>query len=592
MNINGFERLIQRVSPGWALRRYAARVKVESVQRAYEAIEPSRLRKKREDQRSPDQIGALSVDKLRFQARFLDENLDVARSVLNTLVNNIVGQGILTFPMMMLTDGSMAEAANSQTQKLWEEWGKRPDTTWEYSWGKIQQLAARSWFRDGEMFTQKLRGTVEGLEHGGPVELSLELMEADFCPTNLFDDGTTPRVSTDVAPGNRVRQGVEKNIWGRPEAYWFWKDYPTEISSQFSAVLIAPINQSIALNSTTLNRIEATNIIHLKLTDRIRQTRGISLFSSVYKRLDDLKEYEESERTAARIGAAFAFAIHKSLDTPGGTTDNQARWREMDLAPGIIADSLAPGETVESLKNERPSNLLTEFRTSQLRSVSGGTNASFSSLSKQYEGSYSSQRQELMESFQIYRAIRMEFVNRFVADVYEEFVTMAIMQGLIDVTGVDSISLFKAAHLGSGVPYIDPRREVEADEIRVAAGFSSRHQVVLERGGNPEDTFRLIEEETERDEEAGLAFTTSANSGGGETPSGEAPSGDEVEEPDEDLEDEEVDEEGMLEGTDIGSRFGFPTGEYQLNRRYEGPDGNVYIYTLNGFVREAKEASG
>ena len=581
-----YEQILAAISPSRAHKRYVSRAQFELAKRAFESTDvPTRLRKTREDSRSADQVNSLASDRLRFQGRYLDENYDVAKSILNTLVMSIVGEGIMSFPTMRLLNGEFAREENLEMQMLWQDWAERPEATREMSWGEAQQLAARSWFRDGEMFEQQLLGNVQGLDHATEVALSMELMEADFLPVNLFDDGSTPGIRQGIAAGNRVRQGVEKNQWGEPQAYWFWKVYPTEISSQFQAVFLRPINTSLALNSANLNRVDAGRVNHLKLVDRIRQTRGNSVFASVYQRLDDLKDYEESERVAARIGAAFAFAITKSLDTPGAATPSEARWREMDIAPGIIADNLQEGESVESLKNERPSNLIGEFRTSQLRSVSGGTGASFSSFSKEYEGSYSSQRQELVESFQMYRSIRMRFVNNFVKRIYRDFVNLVALQGIIDLSRVDPRTLANAEHLGIGIPYIDPKREVEADLIRVQAGFRSRHETVLDRGGNPEDTFRLIVEETDADEEEDLKFTSSAMRASAAPAPGEDGGGGEQEEEDDGIEDEDVDEEGMLEGLDGGAR----NVAYLVGRKYQGPDGNVYLYTKNGFVLDDED---
>ena len=193
------ERFALAISPRWATERYYNRIRLEQTARAYESVELSRLHKKRMDTRSPDQIGAVSSDKLRYQARYLDENHDIAKSVLNTLTANVVGAGILTFPTVKDNGGEILPELNREIMNLWRRWAKRPDVTREYNWAKVQQLAARSWFRDGEMFTQSLTGIVPDLEHSTEVPLSIELMEADFCPTNVFSDGSTPRIVIAVA---------------------------------------------------------------------------------------------------------------------------------------------------------------------------------------------------------------------------------------------------------------------------------------------------------------------------------------------------------------------------------------------------------
>jgi len=313
---------------------------------------------------------------------------------------------------------------------------------------------------------------------------------------------------------------------------------------------------------------------HLKFVERIRQTRGVSVFASVYQRLDDLKDYEESERIAARIGAAFALAITKTIDAgPGATTS--ASWREMDIAPGIIADNLQPGEKVEQIGSERPSNLLGEFRTTQLRSIAGGSNAGFSSISKEYEGSYSSQRQELMEQNNIYLSIRKEFTSAFVDPIYLNFIRMIVAQGFVSLAGVDLNTVFDAEHVGRGIPYIEPKREVEADEKKVQSGFSSRTQIILERGGNPQIVRKQIEQERNKDEENNLSFSSTASAGGAGNGFG-------------------ADSPGLVPddvGSDEDTTNNSEPDRMEVGRKYE-IDGRVYTYTEEGLIPyEDRQAS-
>ena len=62
------------------------------------------------------------------------------------------------------------------------------------------------------------------------------------------------------------------------------------------------------------------------------------------------------------------------------------------------------------------------------------------------------------------------------------------------------------------MPWIDPQKEVTAEEKAVAAGFKSRAQVIRERGGNPQDTFEQIKLEREEEDDAGIIFSTNVNS--------------------------------------------------------------------------------
>jgi lambda family phage portal protein len=558
------EKFISKLAPNWALKRQYNKLRLAQSVRAYESVEISRLRRQRQDARSADQINNVSVDKLRYQSRYLDENHDLARSVLNTLVSQVVGTGLLTFPMVKNEAGELMDDINQRLETLWADWTNTPEVTFENDWGKVQRLACRSWFRDGEVFAQLVRGDVPRLDHGTQVMFSLEQLEADLCPVGLND------------ASQLIRQGIKKNVWGRPNTYYFYKNYPSEGAGD-SIITGIPVN----LSFTTLENVKgiiAQNVVHLKHTDRIRQTRGVPIFASVFTRLDDLKDYEESERMAARIGAAFAFAITKNIDYTGSDTPDPNRFRELDLAPGIIADNLQPGETIESLKNERPDNKITDFRSNQLKAIAGGVNAGYSSIAKDYEGSYSSQRQELVEQSRVYKQLRDEFVRAYIHPIYRAFVEVSRDQGLIDLRGADPLTVFDAEHVGLGTPYIEPQRESEAAIKQVQAGFKSKAQVILEQGGNPREVTKQIAAEREKDNAEGLVFSSDyandiATSSVGSNGDSNSDGATNVEQ-DTPADDEAADEESADRA-------------YVLGNVYEGPDGQVYRYTTEGFIKVA-----
>lgn len=555
-----FERAIAIVAPAWALQRHVNRQRLQVAARAYESIENTRLRRKRQDARSADQINNTSVDKLRFQARYLDENHDLARSVLNAITAQVVGTGLLTFPMIKDQNGDLMDDVNDAITQLWSDWSRTPEVTQENDWAKVQRLACRGWLRDGETFAQLLAGNVQALDHGTQVSFSIEQLEADYCPVAL----------NDASQG--IRQGVKRNAWGRPNTYYFFKAYPTEGPSD--TFINTTFTQSLSVTLDDVKGIIAPNIVHLKHTDRVRQTRGVSIFASVFNRLDDLKDYEESERVAARIGAAFAFAITKTIDAAPGTTS--ANFREMDIAPGIIADTLQPGEKVESLKNERPDNKITDFRENQLKAIAGGTNSGYSSIAKDYDGSYSSQRQELVEQARVTKVLRGEFVAAFVQPIYARFVETAFAQGLIDLRSADPLTIYDAEHVGLGTPYIEPKREQEAAELAVKAGFKSKTQVILENGDNPREVSRQIETERAADAEKGLVFSSDASSSANNSMAG---NGDTDSDGSQDVEDDEPTDEETADTDDADRNL------YVVGKRYEGPDGRLYEYTAEGMVK-------
>ncbi len=516
MSMNNLDRFIAYFAPYAALRRKLARESLQvDAERFYEAGRPSRLRKTRSDRGSGDAVVGNAGDSLRIQARHLDENHDLARSVLSTLVNNVVGTGIRTEPQVKDSNRELLREFNRELLELFSNWVKKPEVTWEHHWSGVQRLAARTWFRDGEVLVQRLGGNVSLLDHGTRVPYSIELIEPDYLPMDLDDTG------------RGIVQGVEKNAWGRPRAYYFYKQHPGDPHTyvQFR---------------TDTKRVAAENVLHLKMADRIKQTRGVSIFAAVLTRLDDLKEYEEAERTAAKVAASMCAFIRKSLDGEMGKLKaDQVGNRTMRFKPGMVFDNLLPGEEIATVDSKRPNQGLESFRQGQLRAVAGGTSTGYSSIAKDYNGTYSAQRQELVEQSINYMTLREYFVERFMRPIWEDFVTYALVAGVIrPPAGVNEATLLDAEFRGPSLPWIDPVKEITAEEKAVQAGFKSRSQVIRERGGNPDDVFEQIRREREEEAEAGITFTSNAGTAQTDDVAPEP----EEEEPEEETPDADADE--------------------------------------------------
>jgi lambda family phage portal protein len=481
---NIIDKAIEAISPEAALRRDTAR-KVLKAQRAYEAAQPSRLRKTKTDPGSGDAIVERAGESLRLQARHLDENHDLAGGVLDCLVNNVVGRGINVEPQVKLKNGELAKPINDQLIELWEEWTRFPEVTWEHHWNHMLRLLARHWFRDGEVLVKHIEGTSKSIDHGTLVPYSLEMIEADFLPFELNDKK------------KRIIHGVEKNAWRKPRAYYLYKEHPGDMHT--------------LVTRQDTKRFAAEKIIHLKVAKRISQTRGISIFASVLTRMEDIKDYELSERLAAKVAASICAYVRKSLDTPtSGVQIDNAGNRLMKMQPGMIFDNLLPGEEVGMIDSNRPNAMLEQFRNGQLRAVAAGTSTGYSSIAKDYRGTYSSQRQELVEQSVHYAVLREYFTERCVRPIWERFVEMAVLSGQLKVPKgeINPLTLKKATFQGPVMPWIDPQKEVVAEEKAISAGLKARSQSIRERGGNPQNTYDQIKQEREQDAEAGLTFST------------------------------------------------------------------------------------
>lgn len=435
----------------------------QAAERVYEAAAPSNYHRVVNMSLSPDGVMDNARGKLRDWARYLDENHDLAIGILDVLVNNIVGTGIITEPMAMDRNGNLHEAFNNEARKLLSEWSKKPEVTGELSLNEADRLACRSWLRDGEIFTQHIQGR-SGFTYATAVPYAFQLSESDMVPWDL--SGTI--------------HGVEKDAWGKPTFYHFYLEHPGSLTS-------------MGFNLET-RAVMAERISHLKFTRRVNQTRGVSIFHGIITRLDDIKDYEESERIAARVNAAFTGYIKKSTES-SVDYDKTTGERQLEMNPGMIFDQLLPGEEVDTIGTNRPNPELSNFRNGQLRAAAAGSGTSYSSISKNYsEGSYSSQRQELVESHPGYTRLRDNFIAVQKRPMYERFIEMAILSGALRVPmDVDPATLTQADIRGPGMPWIKPKEEVEADALKVQNRFESRHGIIRQRGGDPSLVDKQIE---------------------------------------------------------------------------------------------------
>lgn len=486
---NPIDAIIEYFSPVAAMRRATAR----NVLAHYEAAKPSRQRKFNRDQSSPNQLVQKGAVALRTQARHLERNHDLARGIIRSFVNNVVGpQGIGIEPQPRNADGTINTAYATALRNAWKDWQKLPEVTQTYTFSQAQRVMCRTWLRDGEGFSQVLIGKVPTLEHGTRVPFSIEMFEADLIPMD-YDDG------------DRIRQGIERNAWGRKVAYHVYKKHPGE-------------PDGFTLRSET-KRVVAGNVLQVASLERMGQLRGVSEFASVITRLEDVKDYEESERIAAKVAASLtAYVKRGSPELYEPQVDNEGNPipRDLSLSPGTVIDSLAVGEEIGLIDSKRPNPNALTWRQGQLRAVASGVGASYSTISRAYDGTYSSQRQELVEQWINYAILADEFVAMFVQPIWEQFVLAAHLSGVVPMpAGMTIDQANDCLFVGQNMPWIDPMKEAAAWNMLVRSGFASEVEVMRKRGQNPFDVLEQIDEWRKKAAEKGLVFDSDAKTTNG-----------------------------------------------------------------------------
>jgi lambda family phage portal protein len=505
---NALDRAIGWLSPQAAIKRLHAR----QVLAYYEAGKPSRLHKNRRETGSGNDAILRAGANMWQQARHFEQNYDIAKGVLDVLVNNTVGPfGIGVEPQPRRSDGTIHDEFAKELLHFWADWCTRPEVTWQHNWASASRVIARTWFRDGEALAQIVEGTAVGINHGTKVPLSLEMMEPDYLPMHLQREAGIEAA---------IQQGIEVNGWGRPLAYHVYKSSPIETGPS------AGLGSFAGLSGQT-KRIPAERMLHLATRHRMRQLRGVSSFATVLNRFDDLKDYEESERIAAKVAASMSAYIKKGTpDEYENNPDGSAR--EMKFRPGMIFDDLRPGEEIGMIDTNRPNPNLETYRSGQLKAVSAGTGASASSISKTYDSNYSARRQELVEAGMTYQTLSNDFVGKISRPVYERVIAIGILSGAIRVPrDVDRETADDAIYITPQMPWIDPKNEALAFAEMEDRHYISGPEIIRKRGGNPMDIIEQSARWQREKERAGLVGAKSAEGGeedmGGDDEDGNAP---------------------------------------------------------------------
>lgn len=450
----------------------------------YEAADPRAPHKSWLDTRDGDATVAAAGSKLRNFARHLDQNHDLSRGAIDRLIQFVIGpNGIAIEPLPRTKTGAIHRALADRLLELWDDWTQWPEVTWEHDWISVQHALGRALFRDGEVLAQLVTGSLPSLDHGTQVPFSIEMIEADHLPFDLND------------PARGITQGIERNAWGRPRAYHLHLNHPGAQQLAYSSALF--------YTGGLTKRVPTDNILHLKLADRIKQARGVTKLAAVIRRLSDIKDYEDSERIAAKVAANLTAYVKRTVPElmPDGYyyplegSETPAAPRAFPTQAGMVFDDLRPGEDVGVIDSKRPNPNVEAFRGGQLRAASAGIGVSYSSLARDYNGTYSAQRQELVEQQSYYELLTALFVGQLARPVWQRFVSEAVASLAVRLPAdLNPTTLLKASYRGPAMLWIDPVKEIEAQVMAIDHCLISPPQVIRKRGDNPDDVIKQTDD--------------------------------------------------------------------------------------------------
>ncbi len=482
--MNVIEKAIEIIAPGVALKRARARAGLQIINSGYGNYGASEIKKSmrgwlyhggsaKEDIQD-------NLDTLRQRSRDLYAGAPIATGSTKTMRTNVVGTGLklkstIDEEFLHLTE-NQARELETVIEREFSLWADSPDCDLERidNFFELQQLAFLNELLSGDVIallpTTKRTGSV--------YDLRIQLIEADrLC---------TPDSET-INP--LITGGVEKNQYGEVVAYHIAKHHPLSFDYQ------NPMREWVrveAYGGATGRR----NVIHIMHRERVGQVRGIPFLSPVIESLKQLERYTEAELTAAVVSGLVTVFIQKennSEEPPVGegieeeylvdTEDENS----IELAPGAVID-LGENEKANMTNPGRPNANFDGFVMSVIKQIGCALEVPFEIVLKCFSNNYSASRGAILEFCKTVDMYRGWLAADFCQPIFEEFMCEAVAKGRINAPGFFSDPLIRKAYCtaewnGPSAGQLDPKKEVEAAELRVQGGFSTREKETRELTG-------------------------------------------------------------------------------------------------------------
>lgn len=472
--MNALDRAISYVFPGWALRRAGARA---MLREGFSATELDRKRSKASyRQLSPRQETALNRQQLANQARHLARDNSWMSGVFGSIVDNVVGTGILPQISVAVGNANVNRRRSEELAERWKRWSDAVDLSGRVTFYEQQRQVEYEKNVAGEVLAVRVQS--DRSEDRG--KLLIDIVESE-----RLDDR-----DDDAPGGNVIVQGVEFTPSGQIAAYHIHKNDPSDFR----------------LASNDPERIPASRVLHLFDARRPGSVRGYSRAAPVLETLSALKQYLNFELTRARVASAFALFIKKQ----GGLQFPLSRNEDTDSAGNLLSAveggmilKGGPGEEMQTGGANIHSTAFDPFVALMLRSAAVGMGVSYELLARDFtKANFSAARQAALEDRKHWKACQKLLITKFCEPIFGWFLESLVASGELPF-GQDNVSrIWKPP----GWEWIDPQKEVDARKEAVRAGFEAPQQVVAERGGDFVEVLQQIAEAQQQAEELGVSL--------------------------------------------------------------------------------------
>lgn len=418
-----------------------------------------------------DMALAPNLTTLMAQGRHLERGTCMGRAVTEAWRADLVGTGIDIYP-----DTGDDELNNQLREALVEFWECAcVDGTpiWEWQALMVGQLPPA-----GAALTRVVvlpQRVAEGL-----IPLALLPLEIEWL---------SELPVAQVPAGNLFVRGIELDALQRPVAYH--------------------LRNPMLLNADQGERVPAEQIIHVFEKRRSQQSHGEPVLSPAIERILQDDRLVRTELKAS-INTAAPSVLIKSDAPPiigsGSSTSDAAGEPTFDIPPGSVS-LLRPGQSIETVVNNRPSQLIDPFRGTIRGDVAAACRVNRQHLDRDYQRStFMNSRMSNQDTDRLQASVKSMLCRALAGRVYElafPWLLLSIGHALPSNPRARR-RLMRYIVRPDERPYIDPVKDVKASKEAVDNNFSSRGIELSARGKDFKQVLTEIKTEQRSIDEAAV----------------------------------------------------------------------------------------
>lgn len=437
---------------------------------------------------SIDQVVLQQLTVLRARSREQSRANDHAKKFLSMVKNNVVGQnGITVQSNVKRRNGEPDTYAQDAIEKHFKQWCKKKNCSRneKQSFKSICGLAVSTVARDGEVLVR--------LHRSGAYGLQLELLDPERLDVHYNDT---------LKGGGCIRFGIEFDRYGKVSAYHLAMPDTANGADIYVSTM----------NNKKYQRISAANMMHLFLEEEVEQKRGLPWMATALQRMKMLQGYEDASLVNARAGAS-KMGFYKSIDGDEytGIEGDNGEILE-DFEAGTISQ-IPQGLEWQTYDPKYPDGEFSTFMKSCLRGIASGLGVSYNSLANDLEGvNFSSMRHGAVEEREVWKELQAWFIESLVEPIYQEWLSGAYTLGLLTIqtmSGAKPLSrpldeYLDATYQAKRWDWVDPLKDIQARKEEILLGVASISSIIRDKGRDPEQVWREIEQERERLKSLGI----------------------------------------------------------------------------------------